>query len=433
MKGLSNQSLGKYELRQEIGHGSMGTVYLAIDTFSGQRYAIKVANPDSSKPEKLARRHRKLFFNEARAAGLLRHPNIVGVQDAGVEDGVRYIVMEFVPKHETLADYCMPETLLPVEHVVEIMLKCAIAFDYAHRKGVVHRDIKPKNILLTSEHEVKVADFGIALITQAEQAEDTQVHGYLGSPLYMSPEQARGESISNQADIFCIGVVLYELLTGRHPFAAETLPAISHRITHEAHVPVQAMRPELPEIFAQIVDRTLKKHPAGRYATALDLAGDLGLIYDHIQVQNDDLTGREKYSRAAKLSFFGDFAENEIWEVINASLWQDFGDGEEIIAAGEDVTSFFVLVSGSVNIRRNDKDVDRLEAGACFGEVGYITKRSRSASVVAAEAVTVMKVRATLIERTTQGCQLQVHRAFMSTMADRLERATEIIAEWDVG
>ena len=157
----------------------------------------------------------------------------MGVHDAGVEDDVRYIVMEYVPNHETLAGYCLPDNLLPVEMVVETMLKCAIAFDFAHRKGVVHRDIKPKNILLTQDREIKIADFGIALITQAAQAEDTQVHGYLGSPLYMSPEQSAA-SISNQSDIFCIGVVMYEL-AGRHPFAAETLPTISHKITHEPY------------------------------------------------------------------------------------------------------------------------------------------------------------------------------------------------------
>ena len=364
---------------------------------------------------------------------MLRHPNIVGVHDTGVEDDIRYIIMEYIPQHETLANYCFPDSLLPVETVVEIMLKCAIAFDYAHRKGVVHRDIKPTNILLTQEHEVKIADFGIALITQAEKAEDTQVLGYLGSPLYMSPEQARGESISNQSDIFCIGVVMYELLSGRHPFAAETLPAISHKITHEAHLPIHALRPELPEIFTQIMDRTLKKHPAGRYGSGLDLAGDLGLIYDHIKVTHHDLSGREKFDRVAPLQFFRDFAEQEAWEVINASLWQDFKVEEEIITEGEDVSSFYIIVSGAARVRKGGKDVDRLGVGSCFGELGYISKRGRSASVFAADESTMMKVRVSLIDRTSDGCQLQVHRAFLSSIADRLARATEIIADWDIG
>lgn len=433
MEGLENQTIGKYDIQRQIGNGSMGTVYLGVDTFNNRQVAIKVANPDSSKPEKLARRHRKLFFNEAKASGMLRHPNIVAVYDAGVEEDIRYIVMEYIPDHETLDDYCQPDTLLPVETVVEIMLKCAIAFDYAHRKGVVHRDIKPKNIMLTREHEVKIGDFGIALITQAEEAENTQVHGYLGSPLYMSPEQARGESITNQSDIFCIGVVMYELLTGQHPFAADTLPAISHKIRKEPHLPIQALRPELPEIFAHIIDRTLKKHPAGRYSMGLDLAGDLGLIFDHIQVTHHDLSGREKFERAKDLAFFKDFSESEVWEIINASLWQDFAADEEIINEDEEVNSFYVLVSGSVVIRRRGKDVDHLEAGGCFGEIGYVMRSGRTASVISTGEVTVMKVRASLVARTSQSCQMQIHRSFLASLAERLARATEIIAEWDVG
>lgn len=433
MEGLENQSLGKYEVLRQIGKGSMGTVYLGVDSFTGREVAIKVANPDSSKPEKLVRRHRKLFFNEAKAAGLLRHPNIVAVYDAGAEADIRYIVMEYVPEHGTLADHCQAETLLPVHTVVEIMLKCAIAFDYAHRKGVVHRDIKPKNIMLTRDREVKIGDFGIALITQAENAEDTQVHGYLGSPLYMSPEQARGETITHQSDIFCIGVVMYELLTGHHPFAAETIPAISHRIRKEPHLPLAALRPELPEVLSQIVDRTLKKHPAGRYSMGLDLAGDLGLVFDHIQVTHHGLSSREKFERVRTLDFFGEFAEAEVWEIINASLWQDFRPAEEIIAEGEDVSSFYVLVSGEVSIRKHGRDVDQLQAGSCFGEIGYVTKKGRSASVISVTECTVMKVRSSLVERTSQNCQLQVHRAFLATLAERLARATEIIAEWDVG
>ena len=158
-----------------------------------------------------------------------------------------------------------------------------------------------------------------------------------------------------------------------------------------------------------------------------------GLIFDHIQVTHHDLSGREKFERVSKLAFFAEFTETEIWEVINASLWLDFDADEEIISEGEDVSSFFVVVSGEVTIRKNGKDVDRLETGACFGEIGYITQRGRSASVIASVDTTVMKVRFSLVERTTDGCQLQVHRAFMATLADRLARATEIIAEWDVG
>ena len=143
------------------------------------------------------------------------------------------------------------------------------------------------------------------------------------------------------------------------------------------------MRPELPEIFGQIIDRALKKHPTGRYATGLDMAGDLDLIHDHIQVTDYDRSGREKFEKVAKLPF-SVTVEPEIWEIINASLWQDFTEHEEIISEGEDVSSIFVLVFGSVRCA-SAVNVDRLSAGACFGELSYISKRGRTAVVAAEE------------------------------------------------
>jgi serine/threonine protein kinase len=186
--------------------------------------------------------YRKLFFNEAKVAGKLRHPNIVGVFDAGVEGDVCYIVMEMIFGGRTLFDHCQPDSLLPIEDVVRVIFKSARALDYAHRQGVIHRDVKPRNILLTEDGEVKLSDFSIALRTQGD-ATDTQVHGYIGSPLYMSPEQVKDDTITNQTDIFSLGVVMYELLTGRHPFAADNLPAIAHRITEKIPTPLLEMRP----------------------------------------------------------------------------------------------------------------------------------------------------------------------------------------------
>ena len=155
-------TIGKYELIRPIGDGNMGTVYLARDPFTLRDVAIKIATPKPADDERIARRRRKLFYIEAKAAGMLRHPNIVATIDAGIEDDRRYIVMEYVQNASTLDRFCRPDNLLPIEHVVGIMQKCAIAFDFAHSQGVVHRDIKPKNIMLTQDNEVKICDFGLA-------------------------------------------------------------------------------------------------------------------------------------------------------------------------------------------------------------------------------------------------------------------------------
>jgi serine/threonine protein kinase len=424
MQDLQNTTLGKYDVVREIGRGSMGVVYLGHDPFTGRDVAIKVALPESLHDKRGGGRYRKLFFNEAKVAGKLRHPNIVGVYDAGVEEEICYIVMELISGGRTLYDHCQPDSLLPMEDVVRMIFKCARALDYAHRQGVIHRDIKPRNVLLTEDSEVKLSDFSIALRTQGD-ATDTQVHGYIGSPLYMSPEQVKDETIGNQTDIFSLGVVMYELLTGRHPFAADNLPAIAHRITQKMHAPLTEMRPDAPQILGRILDRALCKQARQRYKMGLDLAADLSLVYDHIKLLEEQLPGDEKFKLVSGLAFFDEFTEPEIWEVINSSGWLDFAPGSEIIAEGELDTSFYVIISGDVKVLKGDVQVDELHQGDCFGEMGFIANKERSATIVAKTSVTTMNVRPSMIERASLNCQLRFHKVFLSALVARLSQATE--------
>ncbi|NCF81775.1 MAG: protein kinase [Proteobacteria bacterium] len=424
MHDLANTTLGKYDVIREVGRGSMGVVYLGHDPFTGRDVAIKVALPESLQDKRSGARYRKLFFNEAKVAGKLRHPNIVGVFDAGVEGDVCYIVMEMIFGGRTLFDHCQPDSLLPIEDVVRVIFKSARALDYAHRQGVIHRDVKPRNILLTEDGEVKLSDFSIALRTQGD-ATDTQVHGYIGSPLYMSPEQVKDDTITNQTDIFSLGVVMYELLTGRHPFAADNLPAIAHRITEKIPTPLLEMRPDAPQILGRILDRALCKEAGQRYKMGLDLAADLSLVYDHIKLLDEQLPGDEKFKLVRSLAFFDDCTEPEIWEVINSSGWLDFTPGSEIIAEGELDTSFYIIISGDVTVFKGELEVDELHQGDCFGEMGFIARKERSATIIAKSGVTTMNVRPSMIERASLNCQLRFHKVFLSALVGRLSQATE--------
>jgi serine/threonine protein kinase len=331
--------------------------------------------------------------------------------------------MEYVPGGRTLGAHCRPDSLLPMEDVVRIAFKCAKALDYAHRKGVVHRDIKPRNILLTEGQEVKIGDFSIALLVQGE-ATDTQVHGYVGSPLYMSPEQVLEENITTQSDIFSLGVVMYEMLSGRHPFAADNLPAIIHQITEKRQVPLGERRTDAPAVLSQIIDRALAKSPAERYKTGLDLAADLSLVFDHMLLFEEEVPGQDKFNMVSELRFFSEFSEPEIWEVINASSWQSFEPGTEIIVEGDIDDSFFIIIAGEVTVRKGDMEVDVLAPGDCFGEMGFIARSERTASIVACTAVTTLKVRASLIERASLPCQVRFHKVFLTTLVQRLSQAT---------
>jgi len=262
---------------------------------------------------------------------------------------------------------------------------------------------------------------------------DTQVTGNLGSPLYMSPEQIRGETVTAQADLFALGVVTYELLCGRHPFAAPTIAAITRKITHERHVPVIERRPDVPPVLSRIVDRALKKHPAGRYQAGLDLAGDLSLIFEHISVTDSRIENQHRFDQARRLEFFEQFTDAEIWEVINSSVWQTIPRGTVIVDRDQDTDSFFVIVQGEVRIERGATHVETLVSGTCFGEFGYLSRAERAASAVAGTDVTVMRVRRDVVDRASDDCRVNLQRAFLAATTERLTRATERIVELDSG
>ena len=243
MSETAPEKLGKYEVKSEIDRGSMGIVYLGHDPFVNRSVALKVALADSLNDADSGERYRKMFFNEAHTAGSLTHPNIVSIFDAGVDEDTCYIVMEYIEGGDTLRSHAKPETLLPIEKVVEIIFKCANALDYAHRQGVTHRDIKPSNILITKDKDVKIGDFSIAHITKLDDT-TTAPQGVMGSPRYMSPEQLKEEKITTQSDLFSLGVVMYELLTGRHPFLTDSFSRLVNIISGQSFLRLRTLAVE---------------------------------------------------------------------------------------------------------------------------------------------------------------------------------------------
>lgn len=417
---LAHKTLGKYEIHSEISRGSMGMVYLASDPFMMRDVAIKVALPETLKDEQQGGRYRKLFFNEAKVAGKLRHPNIVQVYDIGVDGDVCYIVMELVCGGKTLHEHCRPGNLLPLEDVVRVAFKCARALDYAHRQGVIHRDVKPKNILTTQNKDIKVSDFSIALTTHGE---DTQVHGYVGSPLYMSPEQIREETVTNQSDIFSLGALIYELLTGQRAFSGDTLPAIVHQITERPHVPVGTKRPDVPPVLSHIVDRSLRKRAEERYKTALELAADLSLVFEHIDLMEESMSQDEKFAAAKALSFFATFTDPEVTEIVGACTWKRYAAERDIVHDAGPDNSFYLVVRGDLRISIGGHLVETLHPGDCFGEPGNTSDANRNRKGTTLTAITdavVMHIGVSQIEQTSLQCQTRFYRVFLSKMFDRL-------------
>src|SRR3989338_7772740 len=229
--------IGKYEIERELGIGATSTVYLATDPFSKQQVAIKLFDLKNLRDSNNARIYRKLLMTEASLAGKLSHPHIVKILDAVMEGDVNYMVMEYV-EGSTLEQYAEVDSLLPISTIAEIIYKCCKALEYAQYQGVIHRDIKPANILLQGETDIKISDFGAAVI---QNKQTTQVSG-VGSPAYMSPEQVKELPLTHQTDIYSLGVVIYKLLTGRLPFDASNNFSMIYQILNVEPPPPSVFR-----------------------------------------------------------------------------------------------------------------------------------------------------------------------------------------------
>ena len=266
---MSIQKLGRYEIVLKLGRGTMGTVYKAIDPVIERTVAIKAINLDLPKDE--FEDFEERFYREAKSAGRLNHPNIVTIYDAGETNDVAYIAMEFL-EGQSLRELLKSGSSLSHDRISEIVAQIADGLAYAQRYGIVHRDIKPANIMITNTGQVKITDFGIAHLPSGSK---THTGTILGSPKYMSPEQIVGKSVDGRADIFSLGVMLYEMLTGKAPFDGETISTIMYRILNEMPADIRKINKRIPVVFDYIIHKALAKLPENRYQNASELAHDL--------------------------------------------------------------------------------------------------------------------------------------------------------------
>ncbi|MCI0749731.1 MAG: serine/threonine-protein kinase [Nevskiales bacterium] len=409
--------IGKYRLHGELGRGSSGVVYKGFDPFVQRDIAIKIAQQVPALAiEGPAEQVHAAFFKEARAAGRLLHPHIVALYDAGTESSFNYIVMEYIDG-DTLLPLCHKSgPRAPVERVVEIVFACAKALDYAHGKGVLHRDIKPSNIMLNREGVPKVMDFSIAEI----HAQTDGVREVVGSPMYMSPEQVRAEPLGPASDLYALGAVMFHLLVGEPPFTLTEVPALFRAITDTPAPRLSTRRSDLPPPAVEIVERLLLKNPAERYSSGQELATDLMRLSDKLRQTDTHLARRERRDAMRRLHFFDGFADGEIDEIIGAGALLTFQAGQTLVQEGEMDRAFYILAQGSAEVRKAGKVLRVLEKGDCFGEMAFLTASRRTATVVAASPVLVLKASATLMDRLSQDTQLRFYKVFTETLIYRL-------------
>jgi len=254
--------LGRYEIERELGRGAMGPVYLGRDPRISRTVAIKTLAPTEEFESEQLEEVRRRFFQEAETAGRLNHPNIVTIYDVGEEHDLAYIAMDYITG-DSLDQHISEEKLLPIEQVFAIGIQVAEALDYAHKKKVVHRDVKPGNIIFDlDKRQLKVTDFGIACLTDNSK---TRTGTVLGSPYYMSPEQIAGKKVDGRSDLFSLGVTLYQLFTGRLPFEGDSLTNLMYQITNEKPKGIRKLRSELPTCLTRVINKALEKNPAKRF------------------------------------------------------------------------------------------------------------------------------------------------------------------------
>ncbi len=295
--------LGRYEVVGTLGQGAMGVVYKARDPLIDRIVAIKTINLGLALEEK--EEYEERFYQEAKAAGRLSHPNIVTIYDVGKSGDVAYIAMEFLRGQE-LRDIMNESGLLPIDRVLDIAAQVAQGLAYAHEHGIVHRDVKPSNIMVGKDGHVKITDFGIARM--ASSAVRTQTGMVLGSPKYMSPEQVMGKELDQRSDIFSLGVMLYEMLTGQAAFDGENVNAIMYKTLNLVLAPPNTLNPEVPEMANYILAKALTKGMEDRYQDAHDFAADLRACRNGLPRPDRLVKTSKQLAHGKKKSSDGDIA-----------------------------------------------------------------------------------------------------------------------------
>jgi serine/threonine protein kinase len=421
------EEIGKYRVIRELGKGATSAVYLAKDPFKDSQVAIKLvkAGDDS----KLSRRYQKLFMAESALAGKLHHPHIVAIYDAVIEKNQSYIVMEFVDG-ETLEKYCKLDKLMSYQRTVQVIFKCCLALDYAFKEGVIHRDVKPANIMLTKGDEVRISDFGLALNVGYKESDSTQISG-VGSPAYMSPEQVKGHPLNQQTDLYSLGVVLYQLLTGRLPYRAKNAAGLIYKIVNQDPLPPSSIRPGVPKQLDAIVMKALAKDLYNRYRSGGEFGQDLSnVIY---QIKDDEVEqikqDSEKFGILRDLDFFRFFDDVELWEVLRITTFETILPDEILINEDEEATWFGIVAKGKVKVSKGGRPITTLNDGQCIGEMAYLNTAEpvRSATVIAMSEVTLIKVNNSALAISSEECQACFNKAFLQILVERLAETNRLL------
>ena len=417
--------VGKYEIQKMLGKGATGTVYLAKDQFTGKEVALKVIEPEVFRDAEFGQVYRAQFQNEASLAGKIRHPHIVAIYDAVVTEDSGHMAMEIVNGGD-LAQFARPDKLLPVADVLQIAFKVCGALDYAYREqGIVHRDIKPANIMVVNGTDVKIADFGAAFLRKSKTAQSSA----MGSPFYMAPEQIEGKEVTFHSDMYSLGVVLYELLTGKRPFVADNIEDLVKKILMDDPPPPSTLRKGLDPVIDTVVLRAMKKNVTQRYGTWAQFSVELSKAVA-LAMPPGSIPDSEKYLAISKVEMLQLLTDAEFWELVGAGKWRRVAKDQTLIKQGDEGQSFFFLAKGEAKVTLQGRLLNMVGEGECFGEMAYIRggEDARQATVESSTDVVVAEFEPETLETMSQSAQLHLTRALVRNVVDRLALANTRLA-----
>jgi serine/threonine protein kinase len=418
--------VGKYDIQKALGKGATGTVYLAKDTFTGREVALKTIEPEVFRDPEFGAVYRSQFQNEASLAGKLRHPHIVAILDAVVLEDSGHIAMEYV-KGGDLSRYVTPDKLLPVADVLQIAFKCCGALEYASKEGIIHRDIKPANLMIAEGKgtDVKISDFGAAYLRKSQVVQTAS----MGSPNYMSPEQIAGHPLNFQSDMYSLGVVIYELLTGQKPYTAASLELLLKKIQSQDPTLPSKLRTDLPKSIDAVVLRAIAKKPEHRYPSWSEFALELARV-GQLVLPPGTVPDSEKYVALKKVAMLSELSDMELWDLARAGDWARVPANATIVRENTKGRSFYFIGRGQAKVTMQGRLLNMVNEGECFGEMAWIRggDMMRHATVDSMTELLVAKFRPEALAKMELSAQLHLTRALVRNLVDRLDLANTRLA-----
>ena len=429
--------IGSYRILGRLGEGATSEVFHARDDFRGRDVAIKCVRPPDTDASNATyggpHFFGRFFAAEAALVGRLQHPNVVQIFDAVADAKRPHLVMEYVPG-TTLKAFCRADALLPLEQVVEVGFKCAMALDYVARLGLIHRDVKPANLLAVVEGgavvNVKISDFGSVLQLDSER---TQIHR-VGSLAYMAPEQLDGATLDSRADMYSLAAVLYHLIAGRAPFEGPTQAALMHQIFNQQPTSLSLMREGVPASLDELITRALSKRPEDRPASWDEFAQGLAGVIARRELPRGRLQGvldSERFNLLRGLEYFAAFGDVELWEVVRRARWQQFAFGHALYKRGQQGRTFHIVANGEVEVFRDGQRVAQLGRGTSVGEMMYLAPseelRTHRADVLVSQPATTVSFTPETLAQLSAPTRHRFDDAFIKVLVRRLHAAHEAL------